>query len=198
TSTPTASSTPTPISTQTPTPTALPTHTATATPTATPLPTSTPTVTPTATLLPTNTPTATSTATPLPTNTPTSAPTATPLPTNTPPPTATPLPTETPLPTSTPITGQPLRPILECVAVASDGSFIAFFGYRNDNEITIDIPIGSSNYFTPWPHYRGQPTSFLPGRQYAVFWAYSSGYNLVWHLDGRTATAGSGGPPCGG
>jgi hypothetical protein len=182
TSWPTATGTPTPLATATDTPIPPPPPVATAT-----------TVPPTATATPAPfTPTATATATAtLP---------ATPTPTATLPPTATATPTATLSPTatatSTPVTGQPLHPVLECVTVAADDSYVAYFGYLNENDITVIIPIGPDNRFTPPPNDRGQPTLFLPGRQYHIFSVASPGHALVWHLDGSTATAGSDGPPC--
>jgi xylan 1,4-beta-xylosidase len=84
---------------------------------------------------------------------------------------------------------KPVRPVLECVANNGDGSYTAFFGYRNDNLIPVSIPVGSRNKFTPSPEDRSQPTTFLPGRQRRVFSVPFDGNNLVWTLDKRTSTA---------
>lgn len=83
---PTATTTPTPATTE------MPSATSTGVPTDTPTPTETTTAVPTATPLPTESPTA------VPTESPTPSPTDTPVPTETP----TPVPTETPSPTATP------------------------------------------------------------------------------------------------
>ena len=86
-----------------------------------------------------------------------------------------------------------LRPILECVMENDDGSYTAFFGYKNENEGDITIPVGPSNKFSPSPADRGQPTTFEAGRTpywpNAAFSVPFDGENLVWTLDGRTATA---------
>lgn len=88
---------------------------------------------------------------------------------------------------------QPVRPILECVRPNTDGSFTAFFGYRNDNTIAVTTPIGQANRFTPNPQDRGQPVVFQPGRTpfypNAAFAVRFDGNNLVWTLRGRTSTA---------
>jgi len=87
----------------------------------------------------------------------------------------------------------PVRPILECVADHGDGTYTAYFGYKNDNDYAVDIPIGERNKFTPTPQDRGQPTTFQPGRTPyypdAAFSIDFDGSPLVWTLYGRTATA---------
>lgn len=49
-----------------------------------------------------------------------------------------------------------------------DGTFTLVFGYHNANPVAVDIPAGADNGFTPGPADRGQPTTFLPGRQRSV------------------------------
>jgi hypothetical protein len=83
----------------------------------------------------------------------------------------------------------PVRPVLECVAPNSDGSYTAHFGYQNDSGVAVNVPIGAKNKFHPNPQDRGQPTAFQPGRQRRVFSVTFDGSPLVWALDGRTATA---------
>ena len=52
----------------------------------------------------------------------------------------------------------------------SDGSFSMLFGYFNRNlKEEMDIPVGDSNRFEPGPPDQGQPTHFLPRRQWGVF-----------------------------
>jgi hypothetical protein len=111
------------------------------------------------------------------------------IPTSTPAPTSTP--TSVPAPTSTPTsTPQPrsVRPVLECVAQQGN-EYRAYFGYQNDSSVSVHIPVGPRNKFTPAPQDRAQPTLFAPGRQQRVFSVVFSGANLVWSLDGRTSTA---------
>jgi hypothetical protein len=82
-----------------------------------------------------------------------------------------------------------ISPVLECVEAKSDGSYTAHFGYYNRNNFTVDFPVGSDNAFAPAPQGRGQPTSFLPGRQVDVFRVDFDGSRLVWRLYGKTSTA---------
>jgi hypothetical protein len=188
---PTATPSPTTPATATLTPTAS--ATPTAIPTETANPTATATFWPTATPTPTSTPLPTATDTPLP---PPPPPTATATATNTAIPTVTLSPTETPTATATLIPDQALIPILACVDADSDDSFIAYFGYLNENDIIVNIPVGSGNFFTPPPDNRGQPTQFLPGLHEHVFSATSPGHALIWHLDGNVIIANNDGPPC--
>lgn len=81
----------------------------------------------------------------------------------------------------------PMSPVLECVG--RDGArYVAHFGYSNANTSRVEIAVGSSNRFVPGESL-GQPTLFQPGRLVDVFRVTFSGGNLVWVLDGRTATA---------
>ena len=51
-----------------------------------------------------------------------------------------------------------------------DGSFSLLFGYFNRNlKEELDIPIGDNNRFGPGPADQGQPTHFLPRRQWGFF-----------------------------
>jgi len=51
-----------------------------------------------------------------------------------------------------------------------DGSFSMLFGYFNRNlKQELDIPIGDNNRIEPGPPDQGQPTHFLPRRQWGVF-----------------------------
>ena len=51
-----------------------------------------------------------------------------------------------------------------------DGSYSLLIGYMNRNQTqALDIPIGPSNKFEPGAIDRGQPTHFLPGRQWGMF-----------------------------
>lgn len=87
----------------------------------------------------------------------------------------------------------PVRPILECVSPNPDGSFTAYFGYKNENAGAVNVELGNTNKFTPNPQDRGQPTVFQPGRTpyypNAAFAVRFDGNNLVWTLLGRTSTA---------
>ena len=171
TSTPTVTPTATYTRTSTPTVTPTATHTRTSTPTVTPTATYTRTSTPTATPTPTYTSTRTSTTTPTLTYTPTWTPTGTSTPTITPTfttsatptggPTVTP--TVTPTPIITTISGFAVTPLAECVEVLTNGEMLAHFGYRSDEKVTVEIPVGERNNVQPNPLDRGQPTLFKPG-----------------------------------
>jgi hypothetical protein len=51
-----------------------------------------------------------------------------------------------------------------------DGSISMSFGYMNRNYVEEpDIPVGPNNHFSPGPEDQGQPTHFLPRRQWGVF-----------------------------
>ncbi len=98
------------------------------------------------------------------------------------------------VPTATPGISEVI-PLLECITENEDHSYTAYWGYQNPNDQTVEIPIGSANYFSPEPKDRGQPTSFLPGRspEYpsASFSNIFNGDSLFWHLNGKEATASS-------
>jgi hypothetical protein len=91
---------------------------------------------------------------------------------------------------------KPVRPVLECVTNNGDGTYTAFFGYKNDNNVSVYIPVGNKNKFTPTPQDRGQTRVFESGRHYKVFTVNFNGSNLVWTLNGRTSTASSNSAPC--
>lgn len=116
--------------------------------------------------------------------------------------TATPTATPTNTPSPTPaVTNAAVRPVLECVVDQGGGAYTAYFGYKNDNTSESSILVGANNRFSPTPQDRGQPTTFLPGRQQRVFAVAFNGSNLVWTLKGpdgrgRTATASSGSARC--
>jgi hypothetical protein len=51
-----------------------------------------------------------------------------------------------------------------------DGTFTLLFGYMNRNfKESLDIPVGPNNHVDPGGPDRGQPTHFLPRRQWGVF-----------------------------
>ena len=61
-------------------------------------------------------------------------------------------------------------PCTEGWYMAPDGTVRASFGYLNKNyEETLDIPVGPNNRIEPGSADQGQPTHFLPRRQYGVF-----------------------------
>jgi hypothetical protein len=89
--------------------------------------------------------------------------------------------------------GQFVSPIFEGWFRAPDGSVHASYGYFNRNtEEVVRVPVGSDNRVEPGPVDQGQPTIFVPGRQYGVFTvAQPEGQpetEMVWSLTvaGRT------------
>ncbi len=81
-----------------------------------------------------------------------------------------------------------LRPILECVVRHSHNSYTAYFGYKNETNKTITVPVGSKNSFSPSPQNRNQPTVFPKGRSphypNAAFSVPFNGSSLTWSLRG--------------
>ena len=65
--------------------------------------------------------------------------------------------------------GHALIPLLECVDNNGDGTYTAHFGYLNQSNATITLPIGPKNMFEPGQLDFGQPTVFLPGEHLNVF-----------------------------
>ncbi|MCK9564751.1 MAG: hypothetical protein M0Q43_01725 [Methanothrix sp.] len=82
-----------------------------------------------------------------------------------------------------------ISPTMDCVSLNADGTYTAFFGYSNTNGVAVSLSLGKNNQFTPPPDDMGQPTTFEPGSQTAVFAVESKGDALVWHLDGTIAEA---------
>jgi hypothetical protein len=106
-----------------------------------------------------------------------------------------------------------VKPILECVDVLQNGSYVAHFGYQNDNNVTVNIPISGVSPFNKITGgglagiNQGQPITFLPGRTPYYpnnsFNVIFDGTNLVWTLTGpdnatRTATASNSSTKCDG
>lgn len=90
---------------------------------------------------------------------------------------------------------RPVRPILECVRHNLNGTYTAFFGFKNENQGPVSLPIGEYNHFNPGTQDRGQPYNFAPGRTpaypEAAFGVDFDGSPLVWFLNGYTSTASS-------
>jgi len=103
-----------------------------------------------------------------------------------------------------------ITPTLDCVSYSgvsssenkdtgsanTQGSYTAFFGYSNTNAVAVSLSIGKKNQFTPPPDGQGQPTSFEPGSQKAVFGVVFKGDAIVWNLDGKTIEANKNSPGC--
>jgi hypothetical protein len=76
----------------------------------------------------------------------------------------------------------PLVPALDCVSENSDGTLTAFFGYENDNGVSITVPLGPKNALPLDPNgYR--PTLFEPGVHHFAFGAdFAPSQTLVYTL----------------
>ena len=67
-------------------------------------------------------------------------------------------------------TGQSITGAFEGWYKNSEGSYSILVGYFNRNQKeTIDIPVGPNNHIDPGGPDQGQPTHFLPRRQWGVF-----------------------------
>src|SRR4030095_15564409 len=67
-------------------------------------------------------------------------------------------------------TGQSVTGAYEGGDQNPDGSFSLLLGYFNRNQKeTLDIPVGPNNRIEPGGPDRGQPTHFLPRRQWGTF-----------------------------
>jgi hypothetical protein len=66
--------------------------------------------------------------------------------------------------------GQNVTPAFEGWYQLPNGTFNILIGYYNRNtKEAIDIPVGASNHLDPGGPDLGQPTHFLPGRQWGIF-----------------------------
>jgi Tol biopolymer transport system component len=82
-----------------------------------------------------------------------------------------------------------IHPILEDVTDNGNGTYTAHFGYQNDYDTAITLPVGPYNNFNPTPEDRGQPITFQSGRVTDVFDVVFDGSDLVWTLNGEAAIA---------
>src|SRR5579872_1203770 len=84
-------------------------------------------------------------------------------------------------------TGQSVTGAYEGWFKNQDGSFSLLFGYYNRNQKQdLDIPVGTNNRIDPGGPDQGQPTHFMPGRQWGLFTvtvpADFGSNKLVWTL----------------
>ena len=78
---------------------------------------------------------------------------------------------------------RPITPSVKCVGANQDGSLTAYFGYNNENGLSVDIPFGFDNAF--WPPKAGaqRPTRFNPGVHDWAFGAdFKAGQQLFYEL----------------
>ena len=67
------------------------------------------------------------------------------------------------------VTGEAVFPAFEGWGPLKDGTNVLLIGYFNRNKEPIDVPIGPDNRIEPGGPDFGQPTHFLPGRQWGIF-----------------------------
>ena len=66
-------------------------------------------------------------------------------------------------------TGEAVWPAYEGWSRNADGSLTLLLGYYNRNAEVVEIPVGDDNRLGPDDIDKGQPTHFLPGRNWGVF-----------------------------
>ncbi len=64
----------------------------------------------------------------------------------------------------------PVQPFVSCYWSNGDGSYTVDVGYTNSTATTLTYPVGPTNFISPAPADRGQPTVFYPGTHNNV-WA---------------------------
>ncbi|HXV62966.1 MAG TPA: hypothetical protein VEK15_19865 [Vicinamibacteria bacterium] len=89
--------------------------------------------------------------------------------------------------------GQSVTAAYEGWVKNEDGTYSLLVGYFNRNlEETLEIPVGPNNHIEPGGPDRGQPTHFLPRRQWGVFTikvpADFAGKKLTWTLVANNQT----------
>ncbi len=90
--------------------------------------------------------------------------------------------------------GSSINPYFDGWFDNADGTHTFLIGYFNRNTTDpVDVPIGPNNYFEPGEQDRGQPTHFLPGRNYGVFAVvvpkeFPPTQKIVWNLTVNGAT----------
>jgi hypothetical protein len=89
-----------------------------------------------------------------------------------------------------------ILPIMNCVTNNGNGTYTAYFGYNNKNNVSVFIPVYAQNKISPDPWDRGQPGVFKVGIQERVFSVTWSSGNIIWHLNNKIATAKISSPPC--
>lgn len=82
-----------------------------------------------------------------------------------------------------------IAPTVDCATYEPEtNTLMSIWGYNGDD--TVDIPIGSDNFFSPGVLTRGQPTTFLPGPHPNLFETQfqvsASQPQITWFLDGNS------------
>jgi hypothetical protein len=94
-----------------------------------------------------------------------------------------------------------VTPIVDCVAPAANGTFVAVFGYNNtaSSTVTLTKDGGPNNSISPANLDGAQPDKFDPGTSDAVFkLTIPTGGSATWTLHGgRSVVASASSPSCG-
>ncbi len=93
---------------------------------------------------------------------------------------------------SVPLMAAGVFPIVDCVEYnAATDEYTITYGYVNTNASTTSVAYGSTNFFTPPPGIRFQPTEFLSGLYHGVFSVTvpSTDGPTTWTVLGQSATA---------
>lgn len=91
----------------------------------------------------------------------------------------------------------PPRPYVSCVMSAGNGTFAAAFGYENQRTVTIQVPEGANNSFSPTSS-RGIHVldEFISGDHPETVWVDMPESGVVWDVYGQQARATTQSPGC--
>lgn len=89
---------------------------------------------------------------------------------------------------------QHVEPIAECIDSSEEGLKVTY-SYRNLNDFTVTVPLGSLNFFSPSPADRGQPIALKAGLNKGAFSSLFE-EDLAWNLDGARAEVTEATPVC--
>ncbi|WP_438039397.1 hypothetical protein [Sorangium sp. So ce128] len=89
-----------------------------------------------------------------------------------------------------------IHPVVKCVRRFKHPAGAALFGYENESDFPVTVPLGPQNQLVPAGGVV-PPTTLLPGVHDKVFFApFDLSGSLSWQLAGETATASSSSPAC--
>ena len=76
-----------------------------------------------------------------------------------------------------------LIPSLDCVDTRTNGKLAAYFGYKNDNGIAVQVPYDNSKNYLPLDVYNERPSTFKPGEhRFQVGIDFRPGQTVYWKL----------------
>ncbi|WP_437587964.1 hypothetical protein [Sorangium sp. So ce1000] len=89
-----------------------------------------------------------------------------------------------------------IHPVVKCVRRYKHPAGAALFGYENESDFPVTVPLGPQNQLVPAGDV-APPTTLLPGVHDNVFFApFDLSGSLSWQLAGETASASSSSPAC--